>query len=65
VTEELYEGLLKLCELNRRSLSVELSHAIARHLARPPLVVTPELEDATTADGPARRSRGRPRKEEE
>ena len=57
---DLIEGMRELAERNGRSLQVEGEHALRRHLASPPEVVTPPLVDGPELV-PAKRLRGRPR----
>jgi hypothetical protein len=52
--------LQALADSNGRSLSAEALHAILRHLASPPKVVTPELADVPA---PIVKKAGRPRKQ--
>jgi hypothetical protein len=55
----LWEALVDLARANGRPIHSELDHAVRRHLASPPALVTPPLADAPA---PAPKRRGRPRK---
>jgi Ribbon-helix-helix protein, copG family len=62
VSEETLARLQQLAEQTGRPLAEEVRHAIERHLAQPPRLVTPELDEAAVAGG-AGRKRGRKAKE--
>jgi hypothetical protein len=55
--EAVYQRLHTLAEANGRPIQSEGLHAILRHLASPPKLVTPKLADVPA---PARKRRGRP-----
>jgi hypothetical protein len=56
--EDTKARLQALADSNGRPLSAEALHAILRHLASPPRLVTPALADI---DAPATKKRGRPK----
>jgi hypothetical protein len=68
VPEDVEAAFSQLALTNGRSVAEELTHAMRRHLRKPPVIETvvreEELEDATIpAPPPApKRPRGRPRK---
>lgn len=59
--DDVMEQLRSLAEANGRSLTDEGSHAILRHLAAPPRLITPQ-ELPEVAPRPSRK-KGRPKKE--
>jgi hypothetical protein len=59
VSEETLARLQELAEQTGRPLAEEVRHAIERHLAQPPRLVTPELDEAAVVAGGAGRERGR------
>jgi hypothetical protein len=61
----LFERLEAFRKLTGRTMSVEVCHAIERHLAEPPSLATPPLSPARLDDVTPRRGRGRPKKAEE
>ncbi len=65
VREEVAEGLDELAARTRRGVQAEAAHAIERHLAQPPVVVTPPLDpvEVEASEKPKKR-RGRPPKRE-
>jgi Ribbon-helix-helix protein, copG family len=63
VSEETLARLQQLAEQTGRPLAEEVRHAIERHLAQPPRLVTPELDEAAVVGGGAGRKRGRKGKE--
>jgi hypothetical protein len=56
--EDTKARLQALADSNGRPLSAEALHAILRHLASPPRLVTPGLVDV---EAPAPKKRGRPK----
>lgn len=56
---ETWAQLVELAQANGRSAHAELDHAVVRHLAAPPRIVTPSLPEVAPPGG---RPRGRPRK---
>jgi hypothetical protein len=51
LSEDVLAELQQLAETTGRDLAKEVRHAIERHLAQPPRVVTPELDEATVTGG--------------
>lgn len=64
VPPELKERFEALARRHRRPLTVEVIHAMERHLASPPTVVESPLPDSPSPSAPPKR-RGRPRKHPE
>lgn len=54
-----WAALVELAQANGRPIHAELEHAVRRHLASPPALVTPPLADA---EPPPVKRRGRPPK---
>jgi hypothetical protein len=61
--EAVLARLQQLADETGRDLAKEIRHAVERHLAQPPRVVAPELDEATVVGGGAGRQRGRKAKE--
>jgi hypothetical protein len=57
--EAVLAELQRLADATGRDLAKEIRHAVERHLAQPPRLVAPELDEATVAGGGAGRQRGR------
>ena len=56
--EAMLAELQRLADATGRDLAKEVRHAVERHLAQPPRLVTPELDEAAVASGVGRK-RGR------
>jgi hypothetical protein len=61
--EAVLADLQRLADATGRDLAKEIRHAVDRHLAQPPRLVTPEMEEATVVADGAGRARRRKAKE--
>ncbi len=57
---ELWERLEGLMARTRRSMTVEILHAIERHVEQPPEVVTPKLKPAQAEAGEKKKRQKKP-----
>jgi hypothetical protein len=57
--EAVLAELQRLADATGRDLAKEIRHAVERHLAQPPRLVTPDLDEAGVVGGGAGRPRGR------
>jgi hypothetical protein len=50
--------LQRLADATGRDLAKEIRHAVERHLAQPPRLIAPDLDEAAVVSGGARQKRG-------